>query len=150
MFLWFTEVRVVTKFDWFCVSCYYCCDQKAPAASAQSFPLWQQATIDIMHRIIACSCHIYYTWVLFSAHIPFVVNHTFTQRQRRCCSNMLSFSQRTAPITRFFLLRLPHPGHFTILSRWENPSGKCAKLHLWQQVTTEIMRRNNSSRDASC
>jgi len=53
-----------------------CCDRKARAASAQSFTLWQQATIEIMRRnqsIIACSRHIY--MVLFFTHIPFVGNH---------------------------------------------------------------------------
>ena len=50
---------------------------KARAASAQSFALWQQATIEFTrhdHSIIACSRHIYI--LLFFAHIPFVVNHT--------------------------------------------------------------------------
>jgi len=45
---------------------------------AQSFALWQQATIEIMrhdHSIIACSRHKHI--LLFFAHIPFVVNHTF-------------------------------------------------------------------------
>jgi len=61
------------------VTAPFCCDRKARAASAQSFTLWQQATIEITchdHSIIACSHHIY-IWVLFFAHIPFVVNHTF-------------------------------------------------------------------------
>jgi len=47
------------------------------AASAQSFALWQQATIEFTchdHSIIACSRHI--NILLFFAHIPFVVNHT--------------------------------------------------------------------------
>ena len=38
-----------------------CCDRKARAASAQSFTLWQQETIEITrcdHSIIACSRHI--------------------------------------------------------------------------------------------
>ena len=51
---------------------------KTRAACAQSFILWQQATIEIMHRnhsIIACSRHIYV--VLFFAYILFMVNHTF-------------------------------------------------------------------------
>jgi len=51
---------------------------KAKAACAQSFALWQQGTTEIMrrnHSIIACSRHIYL--VLFFAHIPFVLNHTF-------------------------------------------------------------------------
>jgi len=57
---------------------WHCCDRKSRAASAQSFALWQQATAEIMrrnHSIIACSRHVYV--VLFFAHIPFVVNHTF-------------------------------------------------------------------------
>jgi len=40
----------------------WCCDRKARAASAQSFTLRQQATIEITrrdHSIIACSCHVY-------------------------------------------------------------------------------------------
>jgi len=50
---------------------------KARAECAQSFALWQQATVQILrrgHSIIACSRHIY--TLLFLAHIPFVVNHT--------------------------------------------------------------------------
>jgi len=56
----------------------WCCDQKSRAACAQSFALWQQATIEFTchdYSIIACSRHIYV--VLFFAHIPFVVNRTF-------------------------------------------------------------------------
>jgi len=48
------------------------------AACAQSFTLWQQATIEITrhdHSIIACSRQI--NIVLFFAHIPFVVNRAF-------------------------------------------------------------------------
>jgi len=58
---------------------YYCCDRKARAACAQSFALWEQATIEITgrdHSVIACSRHIYV--VLFFAHIPFVVNRAFS------------------------------------------------------------------------
>jgi len=57
---------------------WYCCDLKARVASAQSFRLWQQATIEFIrrdHSIIACSRHIY--MVLFFTHIPFVVNRAF-------------------------------------------------------------------------
>jgi len=45
-------------------------DRKARVACAQSFILWQQATIEIMcrnHSIIACSCHIY-MGVILHAH----------------------------------------------------------------------------------
>ena len=83
-----------------------CCDRKA-RASAQSFTLWQQATIEITlvvtirkYSIINCSpgsqallevthqdhsigitllllVRATFAWVLFFAHIPFVVNRTF-------------------------------------------------------------------------
>jgi len=52
------------------VTAPFCCDQKAQAASAQSFTLWQQATIEITchdHSIIACSRHIY-MGVILPAH----------------------------------------------------------------------------------
>jgi len=52
----------------------WCCDQKYWAASAQSFTLWQQATIEITchdHSIIACLRHMYSMCVLFFAHIRF-------------------------------------------------------------------------------
>jgi len=42
------------------VTAPFCCDRKARAACAQSFTLWQQATIEITchdHSIIACSRH---------------------------------------------------------------------------------------------
>jgi len=64
---------------------------KAQATCAQSFPLWQQATIDITRQdksIIACSCHIY---VLFFAHIPFVVNHTFNATSTEVATTSLPF-----------------------------------------------------------
>ena len=51
---------------------------KARATCAQSFALWQRATIEFTchdHSIIACSRHVYI--LLFFAPIPFVVNHTF-------------------------------------------------------------------------
>jgi len=45
----------------------YSCDRKSRAAYAQSFTLWQQATIEITrhdHSIIACSRHVYMGVVL--------------------------------------------------------------------------------------
>jgi len=60
------------------VTAPFYCDQKALMASAQSFTLWQQATIEIIQRdfsVIAYSHHIY--MVLFFTHTLFVVNCTF-------------------------------------------------------------------------
>jgi len=58
------------------VAAPFCCDWKSRVACAQSFALWQQATIEITRRdhSIACSRHIHI--FLFFAHILFVVNHT--------------------------------------------------------------------------
>ena len=59
------------------VTAPFCCNRKSWAACAQSFALWQQATMEITwrsHSVIACSRHIYI--VLFFTHIPFVVYHT--------------------------------------------------------------------------
>ena len=41
-------------------------------------------------------------WMLFFAHIPFVVNHAYNANQRRGCNNIPSLSQWTAPIARSF------------------------------------------------
>ena len=49
---------------------HFCCDRKSRAACAQSFALWQQATIEIMLAIsltIACSRYIY-NGVILHAH----------------------------------------------------------------------------------
>jgi len=61
------------------VTATFCCDWEAWAASAQSFTLWQQVTRDdtpwsLYYYLFAP--HIYV--VLFCAHIPSVVNRTFS------------------------------------------------------------------------
>ena len=84
------------------ISQWHCCDRKSRAACAQSFALWQQATIeftchDHSPRMLVVTCNrsharvirdytprsLYYClfaphlcMVLFFTHIPFVVNHT--------------------------------------------------------------------------
>jgi len=54
----------------------------ARGACAQSFTLRQQPTVEFTchdHSIIVCSRHMY--MVLFFAHAPFGVNHTFNATQ---------------------------------------------------------------------
>ena len=66
------------------VTAPFCCHWKSWAASAQSFTLWQQATIEITcrdHFIVTCSHHIYCIWLLFFAHIPFMVKCAFSATQ---------------------------------------------------------------------
>jgi len=62
--------------DWFPLriiktsrTCCYCCDRKAWAACAQSFALWQQATIEFTchdHSVVACSYYIHVGVVLLA------------------------------------------------------------------------------------
>jgi len=94
---------------------------KAWAACAQSFTLWQQATTEIMRQIApqSLNCclftpHIY--MLLFFAHIPFVVNHTFN------ATPLERLQQHPRTDRTFFVWRLnsarpSHPGHSTILLR---------------------------------
>jgi len=82
--------------------CCYCCDRKSRAAYAQSFALWQQASIEFTchdhssltlvvtfsgsqvnigrastpRSLFYCLFAPHICVVLFCTHIPFVVNHT--------------------------------------------------------------------------
>ena len=103
----------------------WCCDRKSRAAYAQSFALWQQATIEFTchdHSIIACSRHICMVW--FFTHIPFVVNHTINATPpERLQQHPLLFTTNRTDRT-FFVWRLnsarpSHPRHSTILLRSE-------------------------------
>ena len=90
------ENRLTCHFSW------YCCDRKSRAAYAQSFVLWQQATIEFTSHdhflgtpvimfnrshvnigrastprsLFYCLFVPHICMVLFFTHIPFVVNHT--------------------------------------------------------------------------
>jgi len=58
----------------------HCCDRKSQATSAQSFTLWQQATIEMTRRdrsVIACSHHRYMGVIL---HAPPVRGESRIQR----------------------------------------------------------------------
>jgi len=74
---------------------HYCCDRKARAASAQSFALWQQATIEItrsVHFIIACSRYAYIRVFLRALSVrgePRIP----TQRQRSGCNTTVDEEQ---------------------------------------------------------
>ena len=111
-----------------------CCDRKSWAAYAQSFALWQQATIEITrqdHSIIACSRHIDIN-ILCVHPVNGLVNHTFNAMPlERLQQHPLLFTMNRTD--RVFLWRLhtarpPHSGHSTILLRSEILSGICAKL----------------------
>jgi len=72
------------------------------AACAQSFALWQQATIELTchdRSIIACSRHIYVWCCSSGTSRSWWITH-FMQNHRRGCNNIPSFLQRTAPIAR--------------------------------------------------
>jgi len=112
---------------------------KARAACAQSFALWQQATMEIMRcnrSIIACSRHVYL--VLFFAHIPFVVNHTFNatppERLQHCCMlGWKSCEQETSVKTRTKLcagpLQLSLTKNVCFKRKEKGKSGKWRAVH---------------------
>jgi len=114
---------------------FLCCDQKFWAASAQSFTLWQQATIEITqrdHSIIACSRHIYLC-VALRAHPVRGESHFQCNANWELAITSLLFAMNSIYRT-FFLWRLhlappSHPGHSTSLLWLEKPSSECAKLH---------------------
>ena len=71
--------------------------------------------------------------VLFFAHIPFVVNHTFdaTPAERLQQHPLFVTTNRsdcTCFLWRLHLVRPSHPDHSTTLLRSENLSGMCAQL----------------------
>jgi len=70
----------------------YCCDWKAQVACAQSFTLWQQATIEITqrdHSIIACLQHIYGC----SSHTSGLrwIAHSLQRQQKGCNTTFSKF-----------------------------------------------------------
>jgi len=90
-----------------------CCDRKSRAAHAQSFTLWQQATIEFTchdHSITACSRQIYV--VLFLAHIPFVVNCAFSATPTERLQQQLAFFARL--FFNFFRSALPPCGQWPL------------------------------------
>jgi len=108
---------------------------KARVSYAQSFALWLQATIEFTchdHSIIACLCHIY-IYLLFFAHVPFVVNHTINAAPtKRLQQHPLLFT-RTAPIARSFCEGFTqHDLHIVVTAPFccdrKSPSGICAKF----------------------
>ena len=89
------------------VTAPFCCDRKSRAACAQSFALWQQATIEFTchdHSVIACSHHIC-VWCCSSRTSRSWWITQSTQHHRRGCNSIPSFSQRTAPIARFLCVK---------------------------------------------
>ena len=84
LFDWvFSELlEEILTHNFFSYRSWFCCDRKSRAACAQSFALWQQATIEIMRRNLSyyCLLALHICMVLFFTHIPFVVNHTINAR----------------------------------------------------------------------
>ena len=91
------------------VTAPFCSDRKSRTACAQSFALWQQATIDItchIHSIIACSRQVC-TGAVLRAH-P-VRGESHIQRQRRDCNNRSERFQKREYATQEAILGLCKP-----------------------------------------
>jgi len=92
---------------------------------------WRSCAATTLLLLVRATC----ISVLFIAHIPFVVNHTFnTTPTERLQQHSILFTtnrtDRTFFLRRFHTARPSHPGHSTILLRTEIPSGMCAKLRI--------------------
>ena len=77
-----------------------CCDRKSRAAFAQSFALWQQATIEFTcrdHSIIAWSRHIYVSCCSSRTSLSWWITQS-TQHHRRGCNSRLWFFFSSDPI----------------------------------------------------
>ena len=83
---YFCEGRTWLDF-YILVTAPFGCDWKAQAASAQSFTLWQQATIEIMQSLYYCL--FVPDWCCCSSRTScsWWITHS-TQRQRRGCNNI--------------------------------------------------------------
>ena len=129
----------------------YCCDWKSRAAYAQSFALWQQATIEFTchdHSIIACSRHIY-VWCCSSRTSRSWWITQSTQHHRRGCNNIPSFLQRTAPIARsLYEGWTPHDLHILVTAPFccdRKSRAACAQSFApWQQATIEFTCHDHS------
>ena len=136
---------------------WWCWDQKARAANAQSFTLWQQATIEITwrdHPIIACSWHIH-KWVLFFAHIPFMVNRTFNECQQRRCNNIPSFYNKQHRSHVLFAKSAPGMTLNIQVTApfccdWKAQVANAQSFTLWQQATIQITQWDRSIIACSC
>ena len=121
---------------------WWCCDRKSRAAYAQSFALWQQATIEFTchdHSIIACSRHIY-VWCCSSPTSRSWCITQSTQHHRRGCNNIPSFLQRTAPIARSLCEGgTPHDLHILVTAPFccdrKSRAAYAQSFALWQQAT---------------
>ena len=83
------------KLRWHSKTHFCRCDRKSRAASAQSFALWQEATIEFTyhdHSIIACSRHIYLWCCSSRTSRSWWITH-LTQHHRRRCNT----AQNVAP-----------------------------------------------------
>ena len=65
---------------------YFCCDRKARAASAPSFTLWQQATVEVTRRDNYCCLFAPYTNGCYSSHTyrSWWIAHSPPGEQRSC------------------------------------------------------------------
>jgi len=124
---------------------FLCCNQKARAAGAKSFTLWQQATF-------------YETTLLLLVRITYRVCCSLPTSRLWCialstqlsgCNNIPSFLQWTARMARSFC-KSCNWHHLHILVKaplcfdWVGRASSAQSVTLWQQATIVILRRAHS------
>jgi len=140
--------RQVLPEQWILV---YCCDRKSRAEYAQSFALWEQATIEFTchdHSIIACSRHIH-VWCCSSRTSRLWWITQSTQHHRRGSNNIPFFSQRTAPIAHSLCEGgTPHDIHILATAPFccdqQYRAEYAQRFATWQQATIEFTCHDHS------
>jgi len=128
------------------IICFYCCDRKAWAECAQSFTLWQQATIEI-------TCHDHSILLVRATYMWCCSLCTFcswwtAQCQPRGCNNIPSFfSMNRTNRTYFYEGVTWHNLHILVTvpfcCNWKARVACDQSFTLWQQPTIEITRHNH-------
>ena len=97
----YCQIFILKKTDlmgFFTVKRRHCCDRKSRAACAQSFALWQQATIEFTchdHSIIACSRHIYVWCCSSRTSRSWWITHLMQHHRRGCNNTKLDSKSRS-------------------------------------------------------
>jgi len=106
------------------------------------------------HPIIACSWHIH-KWVIFFAHIPFMVNRTFNECQQRRCNNIPSFYNKQHRSHVLFAKSAPGMTLNIQVTApfccdWKAQVANAQSFTLWQQATIQITQWDRSIIACSC
>jgi len=112
------------------VTAPFCCDRKSRAACAQSFALWQQATIEFTchdHSNIACSRHIYVWYCSSRTSRSWWITQS-TQHHRRGCNIIIEENPASHRYVVWKATVTPNP-RFDIVGNYSPNPHQIRKIH---------------------